>query len=180
MNVLDRKITQRGLTVFGGLFAAGVITGGIFMNTLDSSGNEKDSVVTPVFLTVMIDVTATGSLTAKSGQAYDAYCGPSPLVALGNASGIVIRARYDNITNPAGISGYIGFVEDCDDQTMSGAQLMSTLCTGTGCNTLYTTGTQAWPGEGNSGSQLKVTLIGVPTSAYDAKLVLWLEDNLGD
>lgn len=175
-NIFSRNITQRGKMTVGGLIAAGVVAGGIFLNNLSTDGEERMSDPFPAFLPMVIDVSATGSTSAT--QKYDAYCGDSPLKALGAGSGLIIRAVHHNIRNPAGASMDVGFVEDCGDKTASGSQLFDNTCTSTGCVNVYTTGTLPWSTA--SGGKLKVTISKDPTASFDAKLTLWMEDILGE
>ena len=177
-NVMNRIIRQRGKTVFGGLVGAAVV-GGIWLNSLSTGGTEKTGDPFPAFVPVVLDISATGSTSAT--QKYDALCiGLSDL--LGDiGSGTIIRSTYHNISNPTGASADIGFVEHCgiEGRSSSGTNLIDNTCTSTGCLSRYTTGTLDWMGNG-SGSKLKVTIKKDPTSSFDAKLTLWLEDNLGE
>jgi hypothetical protein len=178
VNVLKaRKVTQRAKFIVGGTVATGVVAGGIFLASLGTTGTEQRANPFPAFLPVVIDVSATGSTVGT--LRYDAFCVRSPLYALGNGSGTIVRATHHNVTNPAAKSMDVGFVEDCNDKTASGNNLFSNTCTATGCVDYYTTGTLGWQGAG-SGRYLKGVISGDPTSSYDAKITIWLEDVLGE
>lgn len=169
----SRTLFQRGKLVVGGLIAAGVIGGGIFLPKLSTTGSETNQAFA-AFLPIVADVTATGS-TSTSAR-YDAACITNPLYGLGLGSGSVVRLTYHNVTSPAAIGGDIGFVSACDSKSASGAGLIDNVCTATGCISTYTTGTALW----NAAEKIKLTLRGDPTSSYDAKITVWVEDVLGE
>lgn len=177
-NAFNRTLKQIGLLVVGGLIATGVVGGGTFLNKLDTSGDVQESDYFAADLPIVFDVAATGSTAAKSGTAYDAACISSPLTnsAIDAGSGLIIRLAYHNITNPAAANGFIGFVKSCDDQTASGAHVLPSLSTQTGAVNVYASGSLVWNGD----DKLKVTLTKDPTSAYDAKVTVKVEDILGE
>ena len=173
MGLFNRTLKQRGLLLVGGLIASGVVSGGIFLNTLSSSGGETSGTF-PAFLPAIADAAGSGSTSLS----YDSMCISSPLVTggLSLGSGTVIRVKYDNIKNPLGIGGDLGFVKSCNDTSASGSDIIDNVCTATGCTSYYTTGTITW----NGTDKLKLTLRSDPTTSFDAKITMWLEDNLGE
>lgn len=175
MGALKDIKTQRGKMVVGGLLGS-VIAGGIFLNSLSTTGTERKSAPFPAFLPIVFDVSGTGSTSAT--QRYDAACIPNPLAnaEIDTGSGVVVRVTYHNISNPNGAAGDIGFVTACDDHSASGSSLIDNFGTATGAVAHYTTGTAVW----NGGQFIKVTHSKNPTTGYDAKVTVWIEDLLGE
>lgn len=176
MGIFDRKIIQAGKTIFGGLLGV-TLVGGIWMNALAADGS-KSSNTQPMFLIEQIQVTATGSSSWQSDVAYDAFCVEAALSKLGNGSGRMLKIEYHNVANPNGASLAVGLVTSCDDLTQSGATIFATTCTATGCALNTNTGTLIVSGEGSK--FIKGTLNKDPLSSFDAKIVIWWEDILGE
>lgn len=171
-NNLNTIKRNPGKTIFGGIIGAGIIAGGIFFSSLSSTGEEMKNDPFAAFLPIVADVTATGSTSASTR--YDATCIPVPQAITGSSS--VVRLAYHNVRNPAAASVDIGFVDSCNAKTSSGQTLIDNACTATGCVAYYTTGTAAWQG----GKFIKTTISKNPTSSYDAKLTIWVEEILGE
>lgn len=178
MKIFNRKITQRGKSVFGGLVATAVIAGGIFAPRTTTTGGEKGNDERPRYVAVEVDIAGTGSTAAKSGTAYDAYCGDNPFNT-DFGSGLVMDGGYHNISDPVGTTKVqVGFVESCDDKTLSGAQLLASASvnSGTGAFTAFDSEDVVWNGD----LKLKVIITSDPTSSFDGKLVFYYNDILGE
>lgn len=139
-----------------------------------------------VDLPVLAYATATGSSTG--GYQPKSICVPNPLTRLrqgtgsGSAanlnrgSGALLVAVYNNVKNPAGIGGDVGFSANCAAATASGQTIMNDVCTATGCTTKYiASGSSAL--DWNGASYVTLTLRDNPTSAFRASLFLQVTDN---
>jgi len=177
-NTFNRVIKQIGLLVVGGALTIGGAGGGIFLNKLASDGTVQPSDYFAADLPAVFDVAATGSTAARSGTAYDALCIQIPLADanIDAGSGTLVRLTYHNVRNPAAAGGFIGFVKNCGDKTASGSQVLPALRTQTGATNYYASGTLVW----NGTDKLKLTLTKNPTSSYDAKVTVKVEDILGE
>src|SRR4051794_18884842 len=110
-NLANQKTYTLGRIVLGGLIAAGIVGGGFKLFDFNSAGAPSATVTYVAQDSLNAYATATGSTTIK----YPSICVPNPLLGLATASGTVVRLSYQNISNPTGVGGDIGFTKGCGD-----------------------------------------------------------------
>jgi hypothetical protein len=171
-NLANQKTFTLGRIVLGGLIAAGLIGGGFKLADFNSAGAPSSTVTYVAQDFFNAYATATGSTTIR----YPSVCITNPLLGLAAASGTVVRLSYQNIANPTGIGGDIGFTKGCGDSFGSGQSLINDTCTGTGCRSYYTTGTAGW----NSADKIKFTLRNTVPAGFSARIRATYEQNAGN